>query len=201
MKILLVGGNGTIGRRLAEALRPEHELITAGRHSGDERVDISQPPSIARLFARLGTLDAVICTAGEARWERFESMSEADFQVGLRSKLMGQVLLTQQALQVLPPGGSITLSSGILADQPVDKTTSAAMVNGALHSFVRAAALELFDRRIRINVVCAGLVEDSYEKYKAFFPGHTPVPMRKVVDAYRRCLEGKIHGQVVRVWS
>ena len=34
-----------------------------------------------------------------------------------------------------------TLSTGILADHPVELTTSAAMVNGGIHSFVKAVSI------------------------------------------------------------
>ena len=76
-------------------------------------------------------------------------------------------------------------------------TTSAAMVNGAIHSFVKAVVLELDN--VRVNAVSAGVVEDAYEKYKDYFPGHNPVSMNKVVNGYIKSVEGKINGQVIRV--
>jgi NAD(P)-dependent dehydrogenase (short-subunit alcohol dehydrogenase family) len=127
-------------------------------------------------------------------------MSEEDFEVGLKSKLMGQVNLVSIGKDYLSKGGSITLTTGILADDPVEFTTSAAMVNGAIHSFVRAVSLELM-QKIRINAVAAGLVEDSYEKYKDFFPGRNPVPMRKVVNGYIRSVEGKDTGMIIRIFD
>ena len=80
---------------------------------------------------------------------------------------MGQVNLVRIGQDYLNPGGSFTLTTGILADHPVVLTTSAAMVNGGIHSFVRAAALELRNG-IRINVVSSGLVEDAVERYEAY---------------------------------
>lgn len=71
------------------------------------------------------------------------------------------------------------------------------MVNGSLNSFVKAVDIEL--NNIRVNVVCSDLVEDSYEKYKDHFPGHTPVPMKMVIDAYVKCIEGKVRGEIIRV--
>jgi NAD(P)-dependent dehydrogenase (short-subunit alcohol dehydrogenase family) len=82
----------------------------------------------------------------------------------------------------------------------VARTTSAALVNGALHSFVKAVSLEI-DNDIRINTVAPGLVEDAYEKYKNFFPGFNAVPMSKVINGYVRSIEGRIHGQVIRVYE
>ena len=113
---------------------------------------------------------------------------------------MGQVNLVRIGQDYLKSKGSITLSTGILADDPVVKTTSAAMVNGALHSFVKAVALEI-ENELRVNVVSLGLVEDAYEKYKGFFPGHNPISMNRVVNAYIRSVEGKGNGEIIRVYD
>ena len=102
--------------------------------------------------------------------------------------------------EFLTPGGSFTLTTGILADHPVELTTSAAMVNGAIHSFVKAAALEL-KNGMRINVVSAGLVEDAAEKYEAYFPGHNPVPMNKVVNGYVRSVQGRGTGEIITIYD
>ena len=158
-------------------------MIVAGRNSGDVTVDISSSESIGDMFQKVGKVDAIVNIAGDAKWDKFDNLSEEDFYIGIKSKMMGQVNLVRLGREYLNPGGSITLTTGILADEPVDMTTSAAMVNGAIQSFVKAVALEL-ENGMRINVVSADLVEDSYEKYKDYFPGTTPVSMRKVVDGY-----------------
>jgi nucleoside-diphosphate-sugar epimerase len=41
MRILVVGGEGTVGRAAANHLRPRHDVLTAGRCSGDFRVDVN----------------------------------------------------------------------------------------------------------------------------------------------------------------
>lgn len=198
MKILIIGGTGTIGTSVSNYLKSEeHEVITAGRNSGDLKVDITDSESIERLFEQSGSLDAVVSISGEAKWDLFENLSEDDFYVGIRSKMMGQVNISKAAIANLNPEGSITLSTGILADDPVIKTTSAAMVNGAVNSFAQALALELKEGK-RINVVSLGVVENSYEKYKSFFPGHNPVPTEKVINAYVTAILGKGNGQIIR---
>jgi len=170
MKILIIGGAGTIGKKVSAHLAKKHQIVIAGRNSGDVNVDIDDSQSIEAMFESIGKLDAIVCVAG---------MTEEDFYVGLRSKLMGQVNLVRIGQKHLNTGGSFTLSTGILADDPVVGTTSPAMVNGGIHSFVKAAALELANG-VRINVVSSGLVEDAVEKYEAYFPGHNPIPMAKV---------------------
>jgi NAD(P)-dependent dehydrogenase (short-subunit alcohol dehydrogenase family) len=200
MKILIIGGSGTIGKKVSNHFAKKHEVLIAGRHAGDVTVDIANSKSIAAMFASIGKVDAVVCIAGEAKWAEFETLTEDDFYIGLRSKLMGQVNLVRIGQQYVNPGGSFTLTTGILADHPVVMTTSAAMVNGGLHSFVKAACLELKDG-IRINVVSSGLVEDAVDKYEAYFPGHNPIPMWKVVNGYVKSVEGTNTGEVIRMYD
>lgn len=200
MKILIIGGKGTIGSKVSAHFSKKHEVIIAGRNSGDIQLDMTDCDSIKRMFEEVGKVDAVVCTAGEAKWAAFDSMVEGDFYIGIKSKLMGQVNLVRIGKSYMNPGGSFTLSTGILADHPVLMTTSAAMVNGGIHSFVKAACLEL-DNNIRINVVSSGLVEDAVDHYETYFPGHNPIPMTKVVNGFVKSVEGASTGEIIRMYD
>jgi NAD(P)-dependent dehydrogenase (short-subunit alcohol dehydrogenase family) len=200
MKILIIGGKGTIGKKVSDHFSKKHEIIIGGRNSGDIIVDINNGKSIDAMFESVGNVDAVICIAGEAKWAAFDSMTEEDFHIGLNSKLMGQVNLVRIGQNYLNAEGSFTLTTGILADHPVILTTSAAMVNGGIHSFVKAVSLEL-KNGLRINAVSSGLVEDAVDKYEAYFPGHNPIPMRKVINGYVRSVEGKGTGEIIRMYD
>lgn len=200
MKVLMVGGSGTIGSKVSARFAEKHEVIIAGRTSPDVQVDMTDSNSITAMYEKLGKIDAVVCTAGDARWADFRDLIEDDFYIGLKSKLMGQVNLVRLGLAHIKAGGSFTLSTGILADHPVRMTTSAAMVNGAIHSFVKAACLELGDG-IRINAVSSGLVEDAVDRYQDYFPGHNPIPMTKVVNAFVRSVEGAGTGEIIRIYD
>ena len=200
MKLLIIGGKGTIGKKVSANFSKKHEIIIAGRISGDVTVDIADSKSIKAMFESIGKIDAILCLAGEAKWAAFDSLTEDDYHIGLRSKLMGQVNLVRIGQDYLNTGGSFTLTTGILADFPVVMTTSAAMVNGGIHSFVKAVALEL-KNVLRINAVSSGLVEDAIEKYEAYFPGHNPIPMKKVINGYVRSVEGKGTGEIIRIYD
>lgn len=200
MKILIVGGNGTIGKKVTDYFSQKNEIVIAGRNSGDVIVDIADSDSIEKMFEGIGELDAIIAIAGEAKWAPFDEMTETDFHIGLNSKLMGQVNLVRIGKDYLKPNGSITLTTGILADDPVPMTASAAMVNGAIHSFVKAVQLEMENGK-RVNVVSPGLVEDAVEKYRDYFPGHNAVSMEKALSGYIKSVEGKIRGEVVRLYE
>ena len=56
MKILIIGGNGTIGRKVSERLSEKHEVIVAGRSSGDVQVDFSDSKSISGMFEEIGKI-------------------------------------------------------------------------------------------------------------------------------------------------
>lgn len=200
MKILIIGGYGTIGSKVSDHFTKKHEVITAGRNSGDVNMDMTDSKSIKAMFETIGKVDAVICIAGKPKWGQFETMTEDDFNIGIKNKLMGQVNLVRIGKVYLNPGGSFTLTTGILADHPVARATSPAMVNGAIHSFVKAVCLELRNS-LRINVVSSGLVEDAVEKSGAYFPGHNPIPMRKVVNAYIKSVEGRETGEIKRMYD
>lgn len=202
MKILVIGGSGTIGRRIVAFYEKEHQVIVAGRSSEKYPVDIADTRSIKKLYKKIkksGKVDAIICAAGEAKWAPFKDLSEADFHIGLRSKLMGQVNVVRYGHRCLKKKGSITLTTGILADDPVYQTTSAAMVNGGIHSFVRAVALEM-KKKIRVNVVSSGVVMDAYDKYESYFPGHPPISMDRMVMGYRKSVSGRVNGKILRVY-
>ena len=200
MKILIVGGKGTIGKKVSKHFAKKHDVIIGGRESGDVVVDIADSNTIEKMFAEIGNVDAIVCIAGDSKWDYFEALSEDDFYIGLRSKLMGQVNLVRIGQNYLNKGGSFTLTTGILADHPVVMTTSAAMVNGGIHSFVKAVSLELENEQ-RINVVSPGLVEDAVEIYESYFPGHNPIPMWKVVNGYVKSVEGKETGKTIKIYD
>ena len=198
MKILVIGAHGTIGSKVAAHFKQKYEVVTAARNAGDFKVDISSAESIQQLFNRVGKIDAIVNCAGAVKWNDLNELTEEDFYVGIHSKLMGQVNLVRIGKNYLNESGSITLITGILADDPVYKSSSAALVNGGINSFVKAAARELRNG-VRINVISPGLVEDSADMLP-LFPGHELVPMNKVVNGFVKSVESKITGEVIRIY-
>lgn len=197
MKILLIGASGTVGRAVAQELH-QHEIIRAGRTSGDVHVDITSDESVAALFEKTGTVDAIVATTGNLFFGPLEKMTTQDFSVGLQDKLLGQVRLALVGQHYLREGGSITLTSGIVGQEPIAQGVNATTVNAALEGFVKAAACEL-KRGQRINVVSPTMLSESQEAYGPFFPGFESVPAARVALAYRRSIEGVQTGRVYTV--
>ena len=85
MKILIVGGNGTIGKVVSNHLKNKHEILIGGRTKGDIQIDIAKTDSIKTALDKIGKLDAIICIAGEAKWAKFQELNEEDYYIGLKN--------------------------------------------------------------------------------------------------------------------
>ncbi|TFZ46496.1 short chain dehydrogenase [Stenotrophomonas maltophilia] len=200
MKILLVGASGTLGQAVARQLGQQHQILSAGRHSGELRVDLTDDASVAELFARTGPVDAVISTTGSVHFGPLKEMTPAQFSIGLQDKLLGQVRLALAAQHHLNAGGSITLTSGIISAQPIRDGVNATSVNAALEGFVRAAALELLPRGLRINVVSPNVLIEAMDAYGPYFPGFEAVSAQRAALAFQRAVEGILSGETITVW-
>lgn len=194
MKILLIGASGTIGSAVKANLSQRHDVLSVGRQSGDFQVDISDSASIRQLFEQTGRFDALICAAGSVNFVPLADMSASDFSLGLHDKLMGQVNLLLIGREFANDGASFTFTSGILNRDPIRTGASAALVNGALDAFVKAAAIEL-PRGLRINAVSPTVVVEAMHSYAPFFCGFKPVPASEVALAYAKSVEGLQTGQ------
>ncbi len=198
MKILIIGGNGTIGKVVAKKLKETDEVIIAGRTSGDIQMDIASADSIEAGFKKLGTVDAIVVTAGEPKMGLITEISEKDFNAGLQSKLMGQVNVVRIGYQYLTKNGSFTLTSGLLNLTPYVKFSNAATINAAIEAFAKAAALELTNG-LRINAVSPGLMPETAKAYGELFPGLEPVSEESVAMAYVKSIKSGQTGQTYLV--
>ncbi len=198
MKILIIGANGTLGQAIVRELAPRHTIVTASRNAGDHKVDLTDMASVKALFESVGKVDAIVSAAGKVHFGPLADMTPELYAIGIRDKLMGQVNLVLAGQDYLHDGGSFTLITGILAQDPIRYGTSASMVNGAIESFVAASAIEL-PRGIRINAVSPGVLTESMEGYGPFFRGYKPVPAADAALAFAKSVEGLQTGQVYRV--
>ncbi|SHM50947.1 NAD(P)-dependent dehydrogenase, short-chain alcohol dehydrogenase family [Chitinophaga jiangningensis] len=183
MKILIIGAGGTIGKQVAVALK-EHEVITVGRNTGTIKADISEDDAVERLFKQVPDIDAVICVAGDSNTDNLSAITKAQFMVGIEQKLWPQINLVLSGMKYLNDNGSFTLISGKMGDLPIRGSSGKAFVNGAINSFVKAAAQEM-PRGIRLNAISPGKVLD--------------IDSNALVAAYLICLETDINGEIVNV--
>ena len=192
MRVLIIGAEGTIGREIAKGLEGRHEVLKAARN-GAIKVNIDDPASIKAMYAGLEAVDAVVVAAGQAAFGPLTSLSDQDFELSLRSKLMGQVNVVRYGIDKVRDNGSFTLTSGVLAQQPIPGGSAISLVNAALEGFVRAAALDM-PRGIRVNVVSPGWVSETLKAM-----GRDPskgISARDVAQAYVVAIDDQATGQV-----
>jgi NAD(P)-dependent dehydrogenase (short-subunit alcohol dehydrogenase family) len=198
MKIIIIGGTGTIGEAVAKELGKRHDIIIVGTKSGDVHADISDSKTIENMYKKINNIDAVVITAGKVHFEELTKMTIDEYYIGLNNKLMGQVNTVLMGIQYINPNGSFTLTSGILNHDPIRYGASAAMVNGALEGFVKSAAIEM-PKQLRINVVSPTVLKESLPDYETYFYGFPAVPATAVALAYSKSVEGLQTGQIYRV--
>ena len=199
MKILLIGATGLLGQAVKQELEGEHEIIGAALEGAQINVDKTKPDQIREMFEKIGKVDAVISTAGDAPFVPLEELTPELNDVGIESKLKGQINLVLIGMDYVNDGGSFTLTTGILMDDPIPKGTSSAMTNGAITGFVKSAAIEL-PRGIRINNVSPNVFSEASKEHRDTFQGFEPVSIEKVALAFRKSVNGKQTGQTYKVY-
>lgn len=194
MRVIVIGATGTIGKAVADLLAERHEVVRVGHTRGDYQVDTADAASIEKLYQALAPFDAVVSVAGNASFKPLAELGEEDFRLGLNSKLMGQVNLVRLGLKHIQDGGSFTLTSGVLSQEPIPGSAAVSPVNAAVEAFGRAAALEM-PRGVRVNTVSPPWVRETL-----LAMGMDPSPGQpaaNVARAYAEAVEGNANGTVI----
>ena len=195
-KIVVVGATGRLGRVVVGGLN-DYEVIRAGRSGPDLKIDALNFESVSDVFASIGTFDGLISCIGGTPFKTFEELTMEDFALGLSKKCFSQLNLAKAAIPYLTENGSITLTSGIIGDEPILAGSCAAAANGALNTCVSTLAAE-YAGKVRINIVSPSIIENSVEDYGMLFDGFEPTSKKRIVEAYRRTISAPISGRVLR---
>jgi len=198
MKVIVVGSSGTIGSAVvAELEGAGHEVVKAAHTHGDHQFDMTDKGSVEGLFKAVGAFDALVSAAGAAKFGGALEISDEDLAFCIANKLQGQVNLVRIGAKYIKPGGSFTLTSGVLAREPMPGLAGISLVNGAVESFVMAAALDLKD--VRINVVSPIFVTETVRKMGLDEKQIDNIPAAQVAKVYRESVEGTRNGEVLDV--
>ena len=173
-RVVVIGGGSGIGLAIARAgLDAGAHVVLAGRSmrrleaalasldAGDRAralpCDVAREADVAALFERSGPIDHVVVTAADLAYQPISTFDIAAARRATDSKLLGALLVAKHAGPRLPQHGSITFTSGVASERPLARGSMVAAVNGALASFVRAAAIELAP--VRVNALSPGWVD------------------------------------------
>lgn len=200
MKVLLIGATGIIGKAIHEQLNIQNaEVITAALKSrSDFKVDYNSIETIEELFNNLqaaghNNFDAIISVAGEGYLKPLEEHTAQDFQHGLQSKVLSQIVVVQHGQKFLKNGGVILVTSGNAARTPFPGTASISTSTAAIEAFVNAASLEI--ETFRLNAMAPSVVTETALAFG--FPPDGTISAKETADKYISQVINATHGQVI----
>lgn len=192
--IIVIGATGTIGSAVARLLSEDHDVIPMSR-SSEHSIDIASEDSIEAALRRVGSFDALICASGKAKTGSINGLQAQDYVYTFENKVLPQINLVRIGSRYVRPGGSFTLTSGYLSKEPIAGFSSVSLTNGAIDSFVKAAAAEL-QNDARLNCVSPCFMKESLEKAGitdwSAFSVHSAMATAR---AYKAAVEGDFTGK------
>lgn len=194
MRTLVIGATGLVGGAAADALEAYGDEVLRASKSSELSVDLTDASSIAALLDRVDTLDAIVCAVGHVPFKPLADLGADDYAAAYRGKVAPQIDVVRLGTPHLADRGSITLTTGVLAREPIVTGAAAAMANGAVESFVVGAAAEL-PRGLRINAVSPTVLAEA-TAFHPFFPGFAQVSAAEVGQAFVKAVHGVQTGQV-----
>lgn len=181
---LLVGGSSGIGLAAGIALRsvgarvvlvgrdPDRLKAAASRvrsaspagEPGDTVLEVpgdgGDEQTLAAAFNKAGHVDHVLVTAGGSSGAgSLTGLSADDIRTAFSSRLQAAFAAARAAATRLPPGGSLTFSSGILVVRPAPGMAAPLSAAGAVETLTRALAVEFAPARLRVNAVRFGRID------------------------------------------
>ena len=153
----------------AEASSLCDEIMGLGRKAIPIQADVSDPESIKDLFSTFTDafdhLDILVSNAAGGVLKPVMQMNRKQWRWCLETNALALVLLSQEAVRLMPNRGRIIALSSLGASRAVPYYGFVGASKAALESLVRSLAQELGETGIRVNAVSAGVVDTDALSY------------------------------------
>src|SRR6266481_7255320 len=171
-RIVVLGGSSGIGLATAQAAahegatvviassrkaRIDEALATLPAGTEGHVLDLADGDATQALFARLGSFDHLVFTAGETL--QLGSLATTDVDAARRFfalRYWGAYCAAKYGSSSISEGGSIVFTSGIAGQRPHAGWALGASICAAMEGLTRALAVELAP--VRVNIVSPGVV-------------------------------------------
>jgi NAD(P)-dependent dehydrogenase (short-subunit alcohol dehydrogenase family) len=185
---VVTGGARRLGRRLCTAIAAhgydvvilyktseedartlEQEIATTGRRARSRAVDVSVEPQVAEVFAEIereeGRVDLLINNVGNYNPQSVTRLDPATWDATLASNLSGAYYCCFHALRLMPAGGNIINigTAGLEGVRANAQGTDYYVSKTGLLVLTRALAAAHADRKIRVNMVSPGQLDNSVD--------------------------------------
>lgn len=228
-RVLIVGGGSGIGYAVAQGCLEEGARVVVastdqnrvqgaaerlGKGASAARLDVTREAEVAGFFADAEPFHHIVTTAGDWNGSWSTPLHNVELDAAKRGfdvRFWGAVLLAKHGAAKLAPGGSLTLTDGMIAHKPMKGAAVSSAIAGAIEHLTRSLAVELAP--VRVNAVCPGLIrsgiwdripEDKRDAQLAAMTKHLLLPRvgttTEAAEAYLYLLRGSYTtGQVLYV--
>lgn len=149
------------GRDKSGAERVADEIKAAGGQAITVQCDLAKPADIEAMITEVsnayGPIDILVNNAGTYEFEPLSAVDEEHFHQIFNTNVLGLLTTTKLAVANFNPEGGtvINISSlGALGNTPNSAVYSAS--KAAVNAITKVLALELADRKIRVNAIMPG---------------------------------------------
>jgi NAD(P)-dependent dehydrogenase (short-subunit alcohol dehydrogenase family) len=174
-RVVIIGGSSGIGLAVAKeaashgaevvivsstAERVQKAVESIGQEARGQAVDVSDEGAVEGFFAKLGTFDHLVFTAGDTL--HLHELAVTDLRQARRAfelRYWSALAAVKYGSPQIRKGGSIVLTTGVAGRRPQSGWVIAASVCGTIEALTRALAIELAP--IRVNAVSPGVVRTN----------------------------------------
>jgi NAD(P)-dependent dehydrogenase (short-subunit alcohol dehydrogenase family) len=151
---VIVTGSDPTTLQVAQETMPGIEVIAsdAGDVAATKRL-------IENVKTTYGHIDVLFVNAGISRFNPISMVDEAFFETLFDINVRGPYFVMKHAIEIMPDGGSIILTSSVSGALGVAGLTVYGATKAAVRSFGRSFARELAPRSIRVNTISPGPIE------------------------------------------